>query len=36
MMHKNESNLPVLKKKKIVGVVRSKEVFAAVCLRCQL
>lgn len=36
MMHENESNLPVLEKKKIVGVVRSKEVFAAVCLRCQL
>lgn len=36
MMRKNENNLPVLEKKKIVGVVRSKEVFAAVCLRCQL
>jgi len=36
MMHENENNLPVLEKKKIVGVVRSKEVFAAVCLRCQL
>lgn len=36
MMHKNENNLPVLKKKKVVGVVRIKEVFAAVCLRCQL
>ncbi len=36
MMHKNENNLPVLKKKRIVGVIRIKEVFAAVCLRCQL
>jgi len=34
MMHKNENNLPVLKKKRIVGVLRIKEVFAAVCLRC--
>ncbi len=36
MMHENENSLPVLEKKKIVGVVRSKEVFTAVCLRCQL
>jgi len=36
MMHENENNLPVLEKKEIVGVVRSKEIFAAVCLRCQL
>jgi len=36
MMHKNESNLPVVKKKKIVGVVRSNEVFAAICNYCHL
>ena len=35
MMHTNENNLPVLKKKKIIGVLRIKEVFTAVCLRCR-
>ncbi len=34
MIHKNENNLPVLRKKTVVGVIRIKEVFAAICDYC--
>jgi len=34
MMRKQENNLPVLMKKRVVGVVRIKEVFAAICSYC--
>ena len=36
MMHKNESNLPVLKKKKIVGMIHIKDVFTEICSQCGL
>lgn len=36
IMHTKENNLPVLEGDRVIGMIRIKEIFAAVCSHCQL
>ena len=36
IMHAKENNLPVLEEDRVVGMIRIKEIFNAICFECQL